>query len=86
MRVGTTNANNCFFTDASARKVSVTEYFKRTYNLTLRYPLLPVVQITKNAYIPMEVCNVVPGETFYGKLEPEQVAEMLKIPCRRFVP
>lgn len=61
--------------------MSVQRYIEQKYGTRLRYPFLPLVQVTKTAYYPLELCDVVRGGTFYGKLDFEQVSELLKTKC-----
>lgn len=67
--------------DHEKGKISVEEYFKRTHNITLKYPDLPVVQLTKTAFFPMECCDVWVGTNFFKKLAAQQTSEMLKGRC-----
>jgi hypothetical protein len=45
--------------DVRGENISVGEYFKRTYNITLRYPDAPLVKKGENLY-PMELCFIAP--------------------------
>lgn len=47
----------------------------------MRYPNLPLVDVggTKNIYLPAEVCTIVSGQPFRGKLPDEQTGEMIKM-------
>lgn len=67
--------------DKQAEEITVADYFQRVYNLPLRYPNLPCVIVQKNNQLPMEVCELLPGQRFSGKLGPSQVAEMIKTTC-----
>ncbi|KAN0105642.1 Piwi domain containing protein [Russula decolorans] len=60
---------------------TVEEYFRRKYKINLRYPNLPLVDVggTKNIYLPAEVCTILPGQPFRGKLPDEQTGEMIKM-------
>ncbi|KZT01938.1 argonaute-like protein [Laetiporus sulphureus 93-53] len=64
--------------------VTVEEYFKRKYKITLRHPNLPVVDIgskQKPNLIPPELCEIFPGQAYRGKLSPTETAEMIKYAC-----
>lgn len=55
------------------------------HNITLQYPLLPVVNIGNNeraVYVPAEVCTVVQGQPFRGPLNENQTRSMIEIACR----
>ncbi|CAD6580475.1 MAG: hypothetical protein CYPHOPRED_001225 [Cyphobasidiales sp. Tagirdzhanova-0007] len=71
-------ASSFMFELEDGKQQSVQKYIEQKYNCKLKYPYLPVVQVTKMAWYPLELCDIVWGATFYGKLEPDQVAEMLK--------
>ncbi|KAG9123951.1 hypothetical protein FRC07_013384 [Ceratobasidium sp. 392] len=57
--------------------MSVDAYFQRRYGITLKSPTLPLVEISSNkAYptlVPPELCTILPGQPFHGKLIPEQM-------------
>ncbi|PSR75783.1 hypothetical protein PHLCEN_2v8900 [Hermanssonia centrifuga] len=65
-------------------KRTVEEYFKERYNITLRYPGLPLVDVggQKKNYLPMEICVILEKQPFKGKLLDEHTAEMIKVACR----
>lgn len=69
------NANN---PDKKTEEISVAAYFERAYNIKLKYPALPCVIVQKDNQLPMEVCELLPGQKFSNKLGPIQVAEMIK--------
>ena len=45
--------------DIKGENVSIADYFKRTYNITLRFPDAPLVKKRENLY-PMELCFIAP--------------------------
>ena len=47
------------FTTADGGRISVMDYFFKTYNLRLRYPDAPLIKKGVN-FFPMEVCHIVP--------------------------
>lgn len=56
--------------------------FCEEYNVRLRYPHLPVVDVGTQdnpAYIPPELCTVVKGQPFKGRLDDRQTESMLKV-------
>ncbi|KAJ5560594.1 hypothetical protein N7513_002993 [Penicillium frequentans] len=60
--------------------VSVGEYFKREYKRDLD-PSLPVINVGNKQfpmYLPMDVCEVEPGQPVGTKLSPNQTSDMLK--------
>ncbi|KIP05634.1 hypothetical protein PHLGIDRAFT_91914 [Phlebiopsis gigantea 11061_1 CR5-6] len=65
--------------------VSVEEYFNKKYNIKLKYPNLPLVDVggpQKANLLPAEVCEILPDQPFRSKLHEEHTAEMIKIACR----
>lgn len=55
------------------------------HGITLRYPLLPVVNIgsgERAVLVPAEVCTVVKGQPFKGPLNENQTRSMIDIACR----
>ncbi|GBC10173.1 hypothetical protein RclHR1_00940014 [Rhizophagus clarus] len=71
----TAASNTTFQIDDSI--ISVQHYFQSRYNRKLIYPLLPCVIIKKNIYLPIEVCDVEPGQRFLRKLNKKQTNEMI---------
>ena len=58
------------------------------YKITLKHPDLPVVNIAgPNAkhpiLVPPEVCEILPGQPFRGKLDDQQTTQMLRYACKR---
>jgi hypothetical protein len=84
-----TNAKQTRFQcDEFNGEVSVQEYFKRKYKINLRYPEMPVVNIAgPNAkhpiLVPPELCEILPGQPFRGKLDDQQTTQMLRFACKR---
>ncbi|QGA13160.1 hypothetical protein EYB26_000807 [Talaromyces marneffei] len=66
--------------------ISIFDYFKRKYNLTLYCPELPVVEMTtqpRRTFYPMECLQVVGLQRYNHKLSEKQTAEMIKHAVRR---
>ncbi|KAF8133993.1 Piwi domain-containing protein [Boletus edulis] len=87
--IASTNAKQTSFQcDEFNAKLSVADYFKKKYNKTLRYPELPVVILAgpnskHPIYVPPELCEILPGQPFRGKLDDQQTTEMLRFACKR---
>ncbi|KAH6633014.1 Piwi domain-containing protein [Boeremia exigua] len=67
-------------------KLSIAEYFKKTYNMTLSVPKAPVVNYgTRDdpKWIPAELCTVLPGQLAKRLLLGPQTSEMIKFAARR---
>lgn len=68
--------------------ISITQYFKRKYNQTLKFPQLPLVEMTKKGVkYPMELLQLLPNQRYAVKLDETQTANMIKFavapPARR---
>ncbi|KAI0217567.1 hypothetical protein L0F63_000143 [Massospora cicadina] len=64
-------------------KMSVATYFSQKLGVRLEFPTLPCVEIKKGVAIPMELCNVTPGQRYLRKLSEMQTADMIKITCTK---
>ncbi|KAG6811918.1 hypothetical protein H0H92_005249 [Tricholoma furcatifolium] len=73
------NSRQYSFESGEYGKVTVENYFKRAYNITLKYPELPLVNVggNKATYLPPEVCEILPNQPFRGKLTDEHTASMI---------
>lgn len=77
------------FTSSDGIK-TVKEYFNKKYNLKLAFGYLPCLQVGSKErpnYLPMELCNIVPGQRYKNRLSPTQVSNLINItndrPCDR---
>ncbi|KAL8678033.1 MAG: hypothetical protein Q9186_005602 [Xanthomendoza sp. 1 TL-2023] len=67
-------------------KVSVFQYFKRKYNIDLKKPDDPVVNLgnkEKPVFVPAELCEVEPGQQYNKKLDGSQTSRMLQFAVRK---
>ncbi|KAJ9070224.1 hypothetical protein DSO57_1010708 [Entomophthora muscae] len=62
-------------------KTTIAKYFTQKFGTRLQFPMLPCVEIKKGVLIPMELCEVLPGQRYPKKLSESQTAEMIKITC-----
>ncbi|THH32716.1 hypothetical protein EUX98_g1439 [Antrodiella citrinella] len=73
--------------DEENRSVSIEYFFKKKYNVTLKYPdNLPLIDATppsaKNiTYLPAELCEIPPNQAFRGLLDKDSTAAMIKVAC-----
>ena len=63
--------------------ITVYDYFKRTYNITLEHWYLPLIETARGGHFPMEVCTLVPNQKYAYKLSPEQTSSMIKFAVTR---
>lgn len=64
-------------------EISVYDYFRRTYNLTISMWDIPLVETDRYGMFPMELCILVPNQRYSYKLNPEQTAAMIKFAVTR---
>ncbi|KAK3941998.1 Piwi domain-containing protein [Diplogelasinospora grovesii] len=69
--------------DGTPREYSIAEYYKEMYNITLKYPLFPLIQTNRDGCFPIELCRVKKWNPYPFKLDPEQTSEMIKFAVQR---
>ncbi|KAJ2936747.1 hypothetical protein H1R20_g354, partial [Candolleomyces eurysporus] len=79
--IGTTTARNTFFPCAEyGGNISVEQFFKKKYNITLKYPTqLPVVDVgapKKPVWMPAELCQIEDGCVFREKVDIVRLASL----------
>lgn len=67
----------------TGEKISVANYFRRKYNVNLRYPGLQMIEMTKKMrgkpiYFPMELLVIDENQRYGAKLDETQTANMIK--------
>lgn len=62
--------------------ISVYDYFKKVYNITLQFWDLPLIEMQRG-YMPMELATLVPNQRYNFKLSPDQTAAMIKFAVTR---
>ncbi|CAM1504240.1 Fc.00g018310.m01.CDS01 [Cosmosporella sp. VM-42] len=72
------NAKTSTF-DYEGQSISVQDYYKKRYNVTLKYANLPLIKAGKNGMIPMEFAWIEPMQRYPFKLNPDQTTAMIKI-------
>ncbi|KAI9917739.1 hypothetical protein PsorP6_013128 [Peronosclerospora sorghi] len=78
------SADKTFFETDDGQRVSIAQYFQKTYKIRLRYPNLPFLHVgapQKNNYLPMEVCRIEAGQKCPRKATDKQVANMIRFTC-----
>lgn len=63
--------------------ITIAEYYRRRYNIALRYPFLPGLVGRKNAVFPIEFCEVGENQRYKGHLDEKQTADMVKFACQK---
>ncbi|TBU37767.1 Piwi-domain-containing protein [Dichomitus squalens] len=76
-----------FYCEEFRGEITVEKFFKRKHNIDLRHHSdLPVIDVSnprsdKPTYLPVEICEIIPGQAYHGKLDPKQTAAMIKVAC-----
>lgn len=70
--------------EAGGQQISVEEYFQKKYGLRLQHPDMPLIDVggTKANLLPPEVCQILPGQPFRGKLADEHTSQMILHACK----
>lgn len=82
-RLLTQGARDLHFTLREGGTQSVAEYFSQTYNINLRYPDVLCVEVGNGAYIPMELCQVIPGQIMRKQVPPEKTKDVLEFATQK---
>ena len=61
------NSDTYEFTTSDGKTWTIHSYLRKTYNIQLRFPQLPVIGKSKNVFMPMEILDVVPGQIHPNK-------------------
>lgn len=88
-QIGSSSARRTTFKcdELGGKDISVEEYFKRKYRITLEHPDdLPVVDIASRQkrvriWVPAELCDV-ELQSYGEKLSPEETSQMIRVACR----
>ncbi|KAL6537752.1 argonaute 5 [Orobanche hederae] len=78
-----------FPSDSSRTKYStLAEYFKHKYGLGFKFANLPAVYVangtsTKPLYLQMQLCRIVEGQRYSGKLNENQITELLSVTLKK---
>uniref|UniRef100_A0A1I7TGW4 Protein argonaute-1 n=2 Tax=Caenorhabditis tropicalis TaxID=1561998 RepID=A0A1I7TGW4_9PELO len=71
--------------NGSSYDCTVLKYFADKYQMVLKYPHLPCLQVgqeAKHTYLPLEVCEIVSGQRCFKKLTDNQTSTMIKATAR----
>lgn len=87
---GGAHSKNTYFTlknrktnPPTEEKISVFDYFRKTYNISIQYWDLPLVITSRDGMFPMELCVISPTQRYNFKLSPEQTTEMIRFAATR---
>ncbi|KAH7110616.1 ribonuclease H-like domain-containing protein [Dendryphion nanum] len=71
---------------SKGKYISVFDFFNETYSITVKDPSLPVINVATRdspSYLPVEVCEVRPGQPAGAKLTSAQTQQMIRFAVRR---
>ncbi|EMD40762.1 hypothetical protein CERSUDRAFT_111347 [Gelatoporia subvermispora B] len=71
------------FTMREGGTMTVAQYFQKTYNQRLKFPALPCVEVGSGALIPLELCDVEPGQIMRKQVPPEKTKDVLEFATKR---
>ncbi|KAJ3365839.1 hypothetical protein GGF31_008433 [Allomyces arbusculus] len=90
LRLSREGADRCMFMYApeggAPQQLSVAQYFKLKYDVTLQYPKLPCLIVgtpLKSVMLPMECATIAPDQKFRGKLDENQTSDVIKIAAKK---
>ncbi|ODN02843.1 Protein argonaute-2 [Orchesella cincta] len=64
------------------KDISVYDYYKERYGMTLKYKNGPVLKIRNTALVPAELCTIKKGQSYNRKLDGRQTTNMLSFAKR----
>ncbi|CAE6524743.1 unnamed protein product [Rhizoctonia solani] len=72
-----------FMFESNGKKISVADYFKQTYKKQLQFPQLPCVKVSQTSVIPMELCEILPGQLMRKAIPSQLTDDMVKFSRRK---
>ncbi|KAG8936503.1 hypothetical protein FRC02_001469 [Tulasnella sp. 418] len=81
-RFSPTAASSTMFKTREGVQQSVAQYFREAYGRSLRYPHLPCVELGTGAVIPLEMCEVPPGQIKRGQPPSDLTKSMVEFATR----
>ncbi|KDQ12775.1 hypothetical protein BOTBODRAFT_112494 [Botryobasidium botryosum FD-172 SS1] len=82
-KLTTQGANGCKFQLRTGETQTVADYFKATYSKPLRFPDLICVELGSGALVPLELCEVPPGQIMRRQVPPERTKAVLDFATMR---
>ncbi|KZS96684.1 argonaute-like protein [Sistotremastrum niveocremeum HHB9708] len=85
-RIASKPARSQRFDVENMGNVSVEDYFYKKYRIRLEYPTeIPLVDLgnkDRSNFVPAELCTILPGQVFRGKLSDDQTSNMITFACQ----
>lgn len=82
-KLSSAGASSLSFTLREGGTMTVAQYFQRTYNRPLRYPDVICAVVGNGALIPLELCEVLPGQIMRKQVPSDKVKSVLEFATRR---
>ncbi|KAF7433014.1 hypothetical protein PC9H_004959 [Pleurotus ostreatus] len=87
-KLSTAGARDCTFTLREGGSSTVADYFARTVNRPLQYPDVLCIEVGNGALIPLELCDVPPGQIMRKQVPSDKIKDVLAFstmkPAERF--
>ncbi|KZT55699.1 Piwi-domain-containing protein [Calocera cornea HHB12733] len=77
------SARNARFKLKSGEEVTVLDYVRDTYNYQLQYPDMCLVEVGSGAKLPIEICEVIPGQIWKRQTPPNQIRSILEFSTQK---
>ncbi len=71
------NSTNVTFSKKDGTQTTVLQHFLDRWKFRIQWPTLPVMETSKGAVFPLEVCNVINHQRYQFKLDPTQVSDII---------
>ncbi|TFK35934.1 argonaute-like protein [Crucibulum laeve] len=72
-----TGANSSHFQLSTGGQITVSQYFQSHLNRTLQYPSIICVELRSGALIPLEFCDVPPGQLMKKEIPSEKTSDIV---------
>ncbi|KAF7789470.1 hypothetical protein EIP86_000416 [Pleurotus ostreatoroseus] len=82
-RISDKGARNHEFALREGGTMTVMAYFEKTYNRPLEFPDLPCVEVGTGALIPMELCEILPGQMMRKQIPPNKVKDVVRFSTKK---
>ncbi|KZO92299.1 Piwi-domain-containing protein [Calocera viscosa TUFC12733] len=77
------SARTAKFKTREGEEMTVLDYIRRTYNYTLQYPDMALVEVGSGAKLPIEMCDVLPGQVWKRQTPPNQIRGILEFSTQK---
>jgi eukaryotic translation initiation factor 2C len=77
-KVSQAGASDLTFTMREGGSMTVADYFRNVLNRPLRFPDVVCVEVGSGALIPLELCNIIPGQIMRKQIPPEKTKDVVE--------